>query len=66
MERAKEEWALVWGWRKWRPYRYGQAVRIVAEGNMGSVLVQFEDGELVRTQKWAVRPKKAEGPTLFG
>lgn len=44
-----------WFWRKWLPTRRGQPCRIVARGRNGSVLVEFEDGHLVVTSRWAVR-----------
>jgi len=47
----------VWRIRKWHPERFGQLCRVLARGSMNSVLIQFEDGYKLRTQKWFIRER---------
>lgn len=60
---------LVWFWRPdwWRPVdRKGQPCRVLARGKMNTVLVEFEDGALVTTSRYAVRrfaPPSSTGVT---
>lgn len=46
---------LVWFWRSRLPERKGQRCRVVARGKLNSVLVEFPDGFLVVTSRYAVR-----------
>jgi hypothetical protein len=50
---------FVWWWRVRLPARKGQRCRVLARGRMNSVMVEFADGFLVVTSRYAVR--KAEG-----
>lgn len=45
----------VWWWRSRLPERKGQRCRILARGSMNSAKVQFEDGLVTITSRWAVR-----------
>ena len=47
---------LVWYWRARRPERKGKRCRVLVRARrMNSVLVEFEDGHLVVTSRYAVR-----------
>jgi hypothetical protein len=48
----------IWYWRSRLAERKGQACRVLAHGSMNSVLVEFEDGYLVITSRYAVRKHK--------
>jgi hypothetical protein len=48
----------IWYWRSRLPERKGQACHVLARGSMNSVLVQFADGYLVITSRYAVRRRK--------
>ena len=48
----------VWYWRVRLPDRKGQRCRVIARGALNSVLVEFEDGWLVVTSRYAVRRVK--------
>lgn len=45
----------VWHWRCRLPHRKGSRCRVLARGSLNSVAVQFEDGHLVITSRYAVR-----------
>ena len=45
----------VWYWRSRLADRKGQRCRVIARGRMNSILVEFEDGYLVITSRYAVR-----------
>jgi hypothetical protein len=45
----------IWWWRKRLPERKGQPCRVLAQGRMNSILVEFADGYRVITSRWAVR-----------
>lgn len=56
----KAKFDHVWWWKPKPPPgrtvdRKGQRCRVVARGNMQSVLVEFEDGYRVITSRYAVR-----------
>ena len=46
-----------WYWRARLPERKGQPCRILARGARNSILVEFPDGFLVVTARYAVRRK---------
>lgn len=46
---------LVWWIRTKLPERKGQRCRVLVRGKMNSALVEFEDGFMVVTSRWAVR-----------
>ena len=48
----------AWHWRKYLPHRKDQRCSILARGKLNSVLIQFEDGEKVVTNRYAVRRLK--------
>ena len=50
-----EDFPLVWFWKAKLPERRGQRCRVVAQGRLNSVLVEFEDGYRVVTSRYAVR-----------
>jgi len=45
----------IWHWRACLPERKGQPCRVVATGQLNSVLVEFQDGHRVITSRYAVR-----------
>lgn len=45
----------VWFWRSRLGRRKGQRCRVLARGRMNTILVEFEDGFLVTTSRYAVR-----------
>lgn len=47
----------IWYWRKWLPRRKGMSCRVLARGKMNSVMVEFPDGYIVITSRYAVRMK---------
>ena len=49
----------VWRIRKWHPERFGQRCTVLAYGALNSVLIEFEDGVKMRTQRWFIRKVKA-------
>jgi hypothetical protein len=56
MKNYKPVYDHVWYWKN--PHhgeRLGQPCRIVRRGGRNSILVEFEDGFLTITSKWAVR-----------
>lgn len=52
----------VWYWRARLPERHRQPCRVLARGRMNSVLVQFPDGFLVVTSRYAVRRAENQEP----
>lgn len=52
---AESIWTHVWYWRARLPERHGQPCRVLARGAKNTVLVQFSDGFLVLTSRYAVR-----------
>lgn len=50
-------WPYVWYWRRRLPDRKGLPCRILQRGRMNSILVEFEDGRLVITSRYAVRKR---------
>ena len=51
----------IWYWRSRLAERKGQRCQVLARGRMNSILVEFEDGYLVVTSRYAVRQVR---PTL--
>ena len=49
------EFTHRWFWRKWLGDRNGQACRVLCRGRNGNILVEFADGYLVVTPRYAVR-----------
>jgi len=49
------DYPLVWFWKAKLPERRGQRCRVIAQGRLNSVLVEFEDGFRVVTSRYAVR-----------
>lgn len=49
----------TWFWKSRLPERKGQLCRVLARGEMNSILVEFEDGYKVVTSRFAVRLIKA-------
>lgn len=51
----------IWWWRKWLPERKGQRCRVLIRSRrkIRNILVEFEDGVMVVTTRWAVRRSKA-------
>ena len=47
----------IWFWKTRLPERKGQPCRVLARGNMNSILVEFEDGYRVVTSRFAVRKR---------
>ena len=52
---SEQAYPYVWYWRARLPERHGQPCRVLARGRMNSVLVEFADGFLVVTSRYAVR-----------
>lgn len=52
------EMSHVWYWRAKLPDRKGQLCRVVARGNMNSIMVEFEDGARFVTSRNAVRKRR--------
>jgi hypothetical protein len=48
----------VWFWRSRLPERKGQRCRVLVRGGMNSIAVEFEDGYMVITSRYAVRKVK--------
>lgn len=44
-----------WRIRKWHPERFGQLCRVSGYGPMNAVLIQFQDGTWMRTQRYFIR-----------
>lgn len=56
------DYPLVWFWRSRLPERKGQRCRVVVRGRrMNSVLVEFPDGFMVVTSRYAVRRAQSGG-----
>jgi hypothetical protein len=55
----------VYAWRNndRRAALWGRRCRIVASGSLGTVLVEFEDGERVTTSRRALRRAGADAPS---
>jgi hypothetical protein len=49
------EFDHVWYWRSRLPERKGQACRVTARGKLNSIRVEFADGLVVITSRYAVR-----------
>ena len=49
------EYVYVWRNNARRAGLYGRRCRLIASGAMGTVLVEFEDGERVTTSRRALR-----------
>ena len=52
------EWDHVWWWKCRLPERRGDRCRVLVRGTKNNVLVQFEDGVLIVTSRYAVRRAK--------
>ena len=52
---SAELYPYVWYWRARLPERKGQRCRVLARGSLNSILVEFADGYLVVTARYAVR-----------
>jgi hypothetical protein len=51
----------VWHWRTRLPERKGQRCRVLVRGRrMNTVVVQFADGSMVATSRYAVRQAEPE------
>jgi len=50
----------TWFWKSRLPERKGQPCKVLARGEMNSILVEFEDGYKVVTSRFAVRLIKTE------
>jgi len=61
MAEVGSAWDHVWFWRARLPERKGEPCRVLARGKRNTVLVQFEDGVLVTTSRYAVRRRKPVG-----
>lgn len=53
------DFPLVWFWRARLPERKGQPCRVVARGALNSIKVEFPDGYVVITSRYAVRAGRA-------
>ncbi len=58
LEHPKREWPYVWRWRKRLPERFGLPCKVTARGKMNSIRVEFTDGLVVITSRFAVRKRK--------
>ena len=56
------EFDHIWFWKTRLPKRKGQRCRVLAHGKMNSIKVQFEDGQIVITSRYAVRKAKSTQP----
>jgi len=45
----------IWFWRRVLPERKGQRCRVLVRGKLNTIAVEFEDGFLVFTSRYAVR-----------
>jgi len=52
-----EAWPYVWYWRCKLPERKGQKCKVTARGKMNSIRVEFPDGYVVITSRYAVRTR---------
>jgi hypothetical protein len=48
----------TWHWRCRLPERKGQPCRVTARGSLNSIRVQFPDGLVVITSRWAARRRR--------
>ena len=53
-----QEFDHVWWWKCRLPERRGDRCRVLVRGTKNNVLVQFEDGVLIVTSRYAVRRAK--------
>jgi hypothetical protein len=58
-----EAYPYTWFWKSRLPERKGQRCRVLVQGRMNSILVEFTDGYRVVTSRYAVRKQK--GPDGF-
>lgn len=49
------DYPIVWFWKSKLPERKGRRCRVMAQGRLNSILVEFEDGFRVVTSRCAVR-----------
>lgn len=47
----------IWFWLTKLPDRKGQSCRVLVRGKMNTILVEFEDGFMTTTSRYAVRLK---------
>lgn len=52
---SDDRYPYIWYWRSRLPERHRQPCRVLARGKMNSILVEFADGYLVVTSRFAVR-----------
>jgi hypothetical protein len=52
---SDERYPYIWYWRARLPERHRQPCRVLARGKMNSILVEFADGYLVVTSRFAIR-----------
>lgn len=48
-----------WWWRKFLPERKGQRCRVLARGKLNSIKIEFQDGHITITSRYAVRKVKS-------
>jgi hypothetical protein len=49
------DYPFVWYWRSRLPERKGQRCRVRCRGALNSIAVEFEDGSIMCTSRYAVR-----------
>jgi hypothetical protein len=59
-ELSKEEWPYRWFWRKVLPERNGMPCRVTARGKLNNIRVEFPDGFVTITSRFAVRKRSPQ------
>lgn len=58
LEHPAKDWPYRWHWKKVLPERRGLPCKVTARGKMNSVRVEFPDGYVVITSRFAVRLRR--------
>jgi hypothetical protein len=63
LDHPPKEWPYVWWWRSVLSERKGLPCKVTARGKLNSVRVEFPDGLIVITSRFAIRKRKPVGKT---
>lgn len=55
MSFSRDQFLYFWRWKCKLPERHGQKCRVLSRGKLNSAKIQFEDGYIVISSRYAVR-----------
>lgn len=57
LDHPKKEWPYKWHWKKVLPERKGLPCKVTARGKLNNIRVEFPDGYITITSRFAVRKR---------